>query len=150
MIDVIIIGAGVTGAFIGRELSKYKLNILVIEKCNDVGNVTSSANSAIVHSGYDPLPGTLKAKLNVKGCKMYKKICEELDVEYTQCGTLTVMDSPSQKELFDSLIKRSQENGVFIKTLNKEELHKLEPNINPNCLGAIYAPEAGIINPLWH
>ena len=78
MYDIIIMGAGVTGCFIARELSRYKLNVLVLEKNNDVGNETTSANSAIVHSGYDPVPGTLKAKLNVEGNKMYDKVCEEL------------------------------------------------------------------------
>ena len=71
MHDIIIVGAGVTGCFIARELARYKLNVLVLEKNNDVGNETTSANSAIVHSGYDPVPGTLKAKLNVEGNAMF-------------------------------------------------------------------------------
>ena len=78
MFDVIIIGAGVNGCFIARDLARYKLNVLVIEKESDVGDGTSSANSAIVHSGYDPHEGTLKAKLNVLGNKMYPDICKEL------------------------------------------------------------------------
>ena len=86
MYDVIIIGAGVTGCFIARELSKYQLNVLVLEKNNDVGNETTSANSAIVHSGYDPLPNTLKAILNVKGNAMYDKVCEELDARRCRKG----------------------------------------------------------------
>ena len=71
MYDIIIIGAGVTGSFIARELARYKLNVLVLEKDFDVGNETTAANSAIVHSGYDPVPGTLKAKLNVEGYRMF-------------------------------------------------------------------------------
>ena len=86
MHDIIIIGAGVTGCFIARELAKYNLDVVVLEKNNDVGNETTSANSAIVHSGYDPLPGSLKAKLNVEGNAMFDKVCEELDVSFKRIG----------------------------------------------------------------
>ena len=82
MFDVLIIGGGVIGAMIAREISFYKLNTIVIEKENDVGNVTSMANSAIVHSGYDPEPNTLKAKLNVLGNSMFDEIASDLDVTY--------------------------------------------------------------------
>ena len=74
MYDVIIIGAGITGTLIARELSKYNLSVGVLEKCNDVGNATTNANSAIIHSGYDPVPGTLKAKFNVLGNPMYDQL----------------------------------------------------------------------------
>ena len=88
--DIIIIGAGVVGAFIARELSKYKLDVLVLDKENDVGNVTSMANSAIIHSGYDPKPNTLKAKLNVLGNKLFDQIADELDVSFARVGSLTI------------------------------------------------------------
>ena len=82
MYDVIIIGAGVIGASVARELAKYKARVLVLDKESDVGNVTSMANSAIVHSGYDPKPGTNKAKYNVLGNSMYDLLTKELDVEF--------------------------------------------------------------------
>ena len=97
MYDVIIIGCGVNGAFIARNLSQYSLNALVLEKNSDVGDETSCANSAIIHSGYDPLPNTLKAKLNVKGNQMYGKVCEELDVEFDRIGSLTIATTPPMK-----------------------------------------------------
>lgn len=147
MLDVLIIGAGVTGSLLARELSKFDLDVLVIDKENDVGNVTSSANSAIIHSGYDPVPGTLKAKLNVKGCLMYPKLVEELDVSFSRCGTLTVVDDESQWPTFKSLIERSKANGVDVEVLNVDQVRKLEPHITKNCLGALYAKNAGIINP---
>ena len=147
MKDIIVIGAGVVGSLLTRYLAKYDLSILVLEKESDVGNVTSSANSAIVHSGYDPLPGTLKAKLNVKGCLMYPKLVEELDVSFSKCGTLTVVDSAEQWDRFKVLVERSKQNGVKIEILNAEQVKKLEPNITSNCLGALFAPEAGIVNP---
>ena len=93
MYNVIIIGAGVVGAQIARRLARYKLDILVIEKENDVGDGASGANSAIVHSGYDPEPGTLKAKLNVLGNQMYDEICKDLDVEMYRIGSLTLSNS---------------------------------------------------------
>lgn len=147
MKDIIIIGAGVVGSLLARELAKYQLDVLVLEKENDVGNVTTSANSGIVHSGYDPKPGSLKAKLNVLGASLYPKLCEELDVSFSKCGTLTVVDSSSQWEAFKELIERSKLNNVKIEVLNAEQLQKLEPNISKNCLGALYAPDAGIVNP---
>ena len=87
MHDVIIIGAGAVGSFIARSLSAYKLHTLVIEKETDVGDVTSMANSAIAHSGYDPVPGTNKAKFNVLGNKMMPEVCKDLDVEFEMNGT---------------------------------------------------------------
>ena len=90
MRDVIIIGAGVIGSSIARSLSKYNLNVLVLEKNSDVGDETSSANSAIVHSGYDPHTGTLKAEMNVLGNKLFTEVCEDLDVEFERIGSLTI------------------------------------------------------------
>ncbi len=147
MYDVIIIGAGVTGCFIARELARYKLNVLVLEKNNDVGNETTSANSAIVHSGYDPLPGTLKAKLNVQGNAMYDKICKELDVSFKRIGSITVALSLDELEQLKSLQERANENGVETILLNKEEVKKLEPQISSNVIGGLLAPSAGIIDP---
>ncbi len=147
MIDILIIGAGVTGTLLSRELAKYKLDILVVDKENDVGNVTSSANTAIIHSGYDPVPGTLKAKLNVLGNAKYDQICKELDVSFSRCGTLTIINSESQWPIFKDLVERAKLNGVNIKTLSKEETLKLEPNLSNDILASLYAPTGGIINP---
>ena len=96
MYDIVIIGAGVTGAFIARKLSKFKVKVLLLDKENDVGNVTSNANSAIIHSGYDPVPGTLKAKLNVLGNQMFDQIAEELDVHFYRIGSITVATNEKQ------------------------------------------------------
>lgn len=147
MFDVVIIGAGCVGAFVARKLSMYQLNVLVIEKENDVGNVTSMANSAIVHSGYDPVPGTLKAKLNVLGNKMYPEICRDLDVHFEQIGSLTVALYDEQLPLLKELAERSQQNGVEVKLLSADEVKAMEPNISPSVKGALLAPSAGIVNP---
>ena len=147
MYDIIIIGAGVVGAMIARKLSRYNLSVCVLEKENDVGNVTSNANSAIVHSGYDPVPGTLKAKLNVLGNSMFDEIAENLDVHFYRKGSLTVAVSDEQMEMLHDLEKRSAENGVPVRILSKEEVLEMEPNINPEVKGALFAPTAGIIDP---
>ena len=147
MYDIVIIGAGVCGCFIARELSRYKLNVLVLEKNNDVGNETSSANSAIVHSGYDPLPGSLKAILNVKGNAMYDKVCEELDVSFKRIGSITVALSEQEMETLKQLQARANENGVETILLNKEEVLEKEPGLSANVVGGLLAPTAGIIDP---
>lgn len=145
--DIIIIGAGAVGACIARELSRYNKNVLLLDKENDVGNVTSMANSAILHSGYDPIPNTNKAKFNVLGNKMFDLISDELDVHIERIGSLTVALYDEQLKVLEDLKKRSEENGVEVKILTKEEVLEMEPNINPDVKGALFAPTAGIIDP---
>jgi len=147
MYDVIVIGAGVIGASVARELSRYKGKILVLDRENDVGNVTSMANSAIVHSGYDPKPGTNKAKYNVEGNSMYDLLTKELDVEFKRIGSLTCATDEEEMKIIESYVSRAKENGVEIKILNKEETKKIEPFVSDNVIGSLYAPTAGIINP---
>ena len=145
--DVLIIGAGVTGTMIARELSKYLLDVVILYKNNDAGDATSSANSAIVHSGYDPEPGSLKAKFNVLGNAKYPELVKQLDVPFEQCGSLTIATEDEQLEVLKELAERSKLNGVEVKLLNKEEVLKMEPNLNPEVKGALFAPTAGIIDP---
>lgn len=147
MFDVVVIGAGCVGSLIARKLSSYQLNVAVIEKESDVGNIVTMANSAIVHSGYDPVPGSLKAKLNVLGNAMFDKISEELDVEFERRGSLTVALYDEQLPLLEELAKRSKENGVPVKILTPEEVLEMEPNINKDVKAALFAPTAGLVNP---
>lgn len=147
MHDIIIIGAGVIGGLIARELGKYKLDVLILEKDNDVANGTTSANSAIVHSGYDPKPGSKKAYFNVKAVPMFKELCAELDVEFKRIGSLTVAQSVDELPQLIELQKRATENGVEVKILSKEEVHRLEPNLKDHIEGGLFAPTAGIVNP---
>ena len=147
MYDVIIVGAGVIGASIARELAKYKLNILVLEKNSDVGDETSSANSAIVHSGYDPHPGTLKAELNVLGNEMFDKLCKELDVEFQRIGSLTVATNLEEADYLTKLYQNALLNGVDVEMVCCGKLHEMEPFITKKAIKALYAKTAGIINP---
>ncbi|MCR5775906.1 MAG: NAD(P)/FAD-dependent oxidoreductase [Lachnospiraceae bacterium] len=147
--DVVIIGAGVTGAAVARELSRYKdLNVCVLEKEEDVCSGTSKANSAIVHAGFDAAEGSLMAKLNVEGNEMMDELCKDLDIPFKRNGSLVVCihkeELPGLKDLYDRGVK----NGVKdLKILSKEEVKVMEPNLSDNALGALYAPTGGIICP---
>jgi len=147
MFDCIIVGAGVIGSSIARNLSKYKLNVLVLEKENDVGDGASGANSAIIHSGYDPKPGTLKAKMNVLGNPLLYKACEELDVEAKNVGSITLANNEEEIEILMDLAKRSEQNGVAYQLLNRDQLFEMEPNITKQVKMGLLAPTAGIVNP---
>ena len=148
MYDVVIIGAGVSGSASARELSRYKVNACVIEKAEDVCSGTSKANSGIVHAGFDAPVGSLMAKLNVKGNEMMEELSKELDFPFKKNGSLVIClskdDMPKLQELYD----RGRKNGVKdLKILSKEDVLKLEPNINEEVYAALYAPTGGIVCP---
>ena len=148
MYDIAIIGAGISGSAIARELSKYNLKTIVLEKGVEVCQGTTKANSAIVHGGFDAKEGSLKAKLNVSGNKLYPQLCKELDVEFQQNGSLVLAfndeDEKHIKELYDRGIKNNVEG---LKILNKEEVIKIEPNVNKNVTSALLCEVAGIVCP---
>ena len=146
--DVTIIGCGVIGASIAYELSKYKLNLLILEADNDVANGTTKANSGIIHSGYDPKPGTLMAKLNVEGNFLAKELCKDLDVPFCQNGSLVLAFNDSELKHLQKLYERGVANKVpDIKILTGDEVKELEPELSSKVVGALYTPSAGIINP---
>ena len=125
MYDAIIVGAGVIGATIARNLSKYDLKVLVLEKNSDVGDETSGANSAIVHAGYDPHPGTLKAEMNYPGHLMFTQLCDELDVELKRIGSLTISTSEEESEKLRELYKYGIENGAQVEIIGQERLREI-------------------------
>lgn len=148
MYDITIIGAGVIGAFIARGLSKYDLRVLLLDKANDVANGTTKANSAIVHAGYDAEPNSLKARFNVEGNKMMESICKELDVPFKRIGSLVVAFCEDEMETIKEIYEKGVKNGVpNLKIVHKAELLEMEPNINPEAVGALYAPTGGIVGP---
>lgn len=147
MHDVLIIGAGITGTLIARELSRYQLDIVVLEKSNDVGNKTTSANSAIIHSGCDPEPGTNKAKFNILGNPMFDELTKQLDVKFQRNGSLTVALSDEELDSLTLLEERSKINGVSCQRLTKEEVLEMEPHLSTNVKGALFFPTAGIVDP---
>lgn len=148
MFDVAIIGAGIVGTMISRELSKYKLDVILLEKDNDVANGTTKANSAIIHAGYDASVGTIKAKTNVEGNAMFDKLCEDLSVPFKRIGSLVIAKCEEEKKILQELYKRGKQNGVAkMKLLTKEEVRQMEPNLTEKIEGALYAPTAGIVGP---
>ncbi len=146
--DVAVIGAGVIGALVARELSKYKLKTVLLEATNDVAMGASKANSGIVHAGFDAKPGTLKAELNVKGCSMMPELCKDLSVPYKNNGSLVVAFSEEEMTTIQDLYNRGIANGVpELRILNKEELKACEPNLSDDVFGALDAESAGIVCP---
>ncbi|WP_105616593.1 NAD(P)/FAD-dependent oxidoreductase [Vallitalea okinawensis] len=148
MYDVAVIGTGIIGTFIARELSKYQLKILMIDKENDIANGTTMANSAIIHAGYDAKADKNKGKFNAPGNKMYEKLCDELDVPFKKIGSLVIGFDEEDQNTIKELYKNGLENDVEgMEILNKEQVLEMEPNLNDTVTGALYAPSAGIISP---
>ena len=148
MYDVVIIGCGVVGAAAAYQLSRYQLKTLILEASNDVANGTTKANSAIIHAGYDPEPGTLMARLNVEGNRLTGEICEKLQVPFKRVGSLVVAFSPEQLPTLRTLYDRGCNNGVpGLRLLSGEEARAMEPGLSEEVCGALLAPSAGIIDP---
>jgi glycerol-3-phosphate dehydrogenase len=148
MFDVTIIGCGIVGCGIARELSKYKLNTCILEKGSDVASGTSKANSAIVHAGFDAKPSTMKGKLNAKGNAMYTKLAKELDFPFKRNGSLVLCFNKEHLGELKELLEQGVKNGVpDLVILDGDQVRKMEPNITKNCVGALYAPTGGIVCP---
>ena len=146
--DVAVIGAGVVGSLITRELSKYNIKVALLERCNDCAMGATKANSAIVHAGFDAVPGTLKAKLNVRGVELMKKVCKELNVPLKNNEALVVAFSEEEMPHLEMLKERGEKNGVpGLRIVRREELVELEPNIGDTAIGALVAPTSSIVCP---
>lgn len=148
MFDVVIVGAGVIGSGIARELSKYDLKICVVEKGSDVATGTSKANSGIVHAGFDAKPNTLKGRLNVKGNAMFDKLSKELNFPFKRNGSLVLCFDEDDIDKLEELKDKGEKNGVpNLKILKGDEALQLEPNLNENVVAVLYAPTGGIVCP---
>ncbi len=148
MVDVLIIGAGVVGGMIARELIGYTSSVVIAEAREDVALGATRANSAIVHAGFDAKEGSLKALLNVRGSKMMKRTAEELGVKYKNNGSLVVGFNDEDRQTLEELKIRGEKNGVEgLKVLSREEILKIEPNIGETVTCALHAPTGAIICP---
>lgn len=148
MYDVIIVGAGVSGAASARELSRCAARVCVLEKEEDVCCGTSKANSAIVHAGYDAAPGSLMAKLNVRGNALMGDLAKDLDIPFRRIGSLVVCLSEEDMPGLQALYDRGQANGVpDLRIIYHDELLQMEPNLSEETYAALYAPTAGIVCP---
>ncbi|MDL2229917.1 NAD(P)/FAD-dependent oxidoreductase [Treponema sp. OttesenSCG-928-L16] len=148
MHDAVIIGGGICGCSLLYSLSRYRLDVLLVEKENDVSVGTTKANSAIVHAGYDPKPGTYMAKTNVEGNALIRQLCSDLDVHYKNCGSLVIGFDENDRAAINKLYDRGVQNGVpGLRIVEHAELHELEPALSADALFALYAPSAGIVCP---
>lgn len=148
MYDVAIIGAGIVGCSLAYELGKYQIKAVLIEKENDVSVGTTKANSAIIHGGYDPLPGSKMAKYNVAGNAYIKELCAKLDIPYKQIGALIMAFSEADERTLEELKSRGIKNGVEgMEIWDKERLHREEPHVSQAARAALYSPNVGIVSP---
>ena len=148
LLDVAIIGCGIVGAATAYELSKYDLKTAVLERENDIAMGATKANSAVIHAGYDPTPGSLMAKLDVEGVNLSKELCEKLDVPHKHCGALVLALSEEEVKIVSHLFMQAIKNGVAdVAVLSKELVLEIEPNVNENVVAALHAPTAMIVDP---
>ena len=148
MYDVIVIGAGVIGCAIAEHISGYEGKVAVLDRADDVSEGASKANSGIVHAGYDAKPGTEKARLNIKGAQMMTQLCSRLGVPYGQPGAMVLAFSEDDREAVVKLYEQSIVNGVTgCRVIERDEALKMEPNLNPNVVCALYVPASGLVSP---
>lgn len=146
--DVVIIGGGVVGCAIARELSQYKLRVALLEKEAEIAFGVSKSNSGIVHPGTQNAPGTLKACLCVEGNRLMRKVARELGVDFQEVGELIVIFAEDERQRLETIRKDAEALGVKgLRVVDRAWLRKHEPNLNPDALAALYAPSAGIISP---
>lgn len=147
--DVVIVGAGVIGGMVARELSRYQLRVCLLEKENDVAMGASKANSGIIHGGYDPVPGTLKATMNTAGIDLLYEAAEQLHVPYEKNGSMVcAFGLPEEEQTLEDLLHRGEKNGIHcLSILTGDEARKLEPELSQAVSKVLYVPNAGIICP---
>lgn len=146
--DVLIIGAGITGTALARELSRYDVSVCVADRACDVAEGATKANSGIVHAGYDAKPGTRKARYNVRGAELFPSLCAELSVPYLQCGAMVIALSQDDVGTLQSLLSRGEQNGVRgLRMVYQPELSALEPNLNSDAFAALLVPTSAVVSP---
>ena len=148
MRDIVIIGAGVTGSAVARELSRYQYDVLVVEANSDVCEGTSKANSGIVHAGFDTEPGSMMAKMNIRGNEMMEQLSKDLDFPFKRNGSLVLCFDEKDMDQLVYLLEKGQKNGVpGLRIITKEEVKEMEPNVTDDMVAALYAPTGGIVCP---
>ena len=148
MYDILIIGAGVTGCALARQLSGWEGRIAVLDRAEDVADAASKANSGIVHAGFDAKPGTKKAYYNVKGAAMYPALTKTLGVPFDPIGALVLGFSEEDRRTLQKLYGQGQQNGVpSLRIIEREEILRMEPNTNPDVVCALYAPTSAVVSP---
>jgi len=147
MYDICIVGAGIIGCFMARDLSKRELSILMIDKESDPANGSTMANSAIIHAGDDPEDGTLKALLNVRGSRMYEDICRDLGTAFLRTSALVAATSPEEEVTLGMRFEKARARGIPAVMLTREEAIRKEPNLSSLVTKAMELPTTGVIRP---
>lgn len=147
MVDIIIIGSGIIGSMLAYDLSHFNVSVCVLEKNVEIMNEVSSANSGLIHTGYDPEEGTLKAKLNLLGAQRYPDIARNLNVDYERVGSLLVSNNTQDHEILMNLAQRAKSRNISYQYLNQEEVRLKEPNISDTVVEALFFPTTAIITP---
>ena len=146
--DVVVIGAGAVGCAVARELSKYEVDVIVVEKNEDVGGDASKSNSAIIHTGYDAAPGTLESQLVVAANPMYDELVKDLDVPFARIGAILPAITDEQFEKLPEIKEKAFRNHVYdVEMKTGKQLLEMEPNLNPDVKGGLYIPRESIICP---
>ncbi|MGE4277071.1 MAG: NAD(P)/FAD-dependent oxidoreductase [Lawsonibacter sp.] len=146
--DVVIVGAGLLGCFAARALSAYDLRVIVLEQREDVCTGISRANTAIIYTGYDTKPGTLKTQLCTRASAGFEQLCRDLDVRFRRCGSLMVSFGPRAETVLEEKYRQGIRNGVpGLRLLDREEVLRQEPNLSPNVTRGLYAAGTGTVNP---
>ena len=146
--EVLIVGAGVIGTALARELSRYNVSVTVVERGSDIAEGATRANSGIVHAGYDAVPGTRKAAFNVRGAAMFPDLCRQLSVPYAQCGSIVVGFCNEDLLTLQRLLQRGIQNGVCgLRLLSREEALSMEPSLNPDICAALDVPSGAVVSP---
>lgn len=148
MYDIAIIGGGVIGCAIARELSRYRLQIIVVEKCAEVAFGTTKTNSGIIHAGHHSAPDTLKGKLVVRGNQLFDKLHSELNFGFSRIGELVVARDETEIPVLERLLKNGRIKGVpGLEIWDQKRLQREEPNLSQRLVAALHAPSAGVVNP---
>ncbi len=146
--DVVVIGAGAVGCAIARELSKYNVDVVVVDKRDDVGGDASKSNSAIIHTGYDAAPGTLESQLVVAANPMYDELTKDLDIPFNRIGAILPAFTDEQFDQLPAIKEKAFKNHVYdVEYLSKEEILAKEPELNPEVKGGLFIPRESIIDP---
>lgn len=145
---VVIIGAGIVGAFLAYDLAHYEdVEVYIIDQHQDVCMETSKANSAIIHAGYDPKDNTLKALLNKRGADLYPSILEHLHCDCLRCGAFVVAKNDEEVQVLQQLYKQGVNRHVDVSLVDYEELHRIEPNLQDTIIKGLWVPETSVITP---
>lgn len=146
--DIAIVGAGITGCAIARQLARYDLSICVVEAANDIALGASKANGGLVHAGYDPAPGTVKAQVNARGCELYGTWAQELGFLFRRTGSMVLGFNDEDRAHLEQLRQNGLANGVpELSIIGPECVHELEPRAGAEATCALWCPSTGFVDP---